>query len=94
MGVGVIREMVGGETYEFVPLGQHVVLAVGVCGGRPTFKYTRIEVAGALDRLASGESMESIVAGYEGRVPKEALTEAIQLVTRHFLSSLPEGVAA
>ncbi len=83
-------EQVGGETYEFVPLGEHIVRAIGVCGGRPTFKYTRIEVAGALDRLASGESMENIVAGYSGRVPREALQEAIDLVTRRFLDGLPE----
>lgn len=29
------REMVGGEWYEHVPLGEHVVAAPGVCGGRP-----------------------------------------------------------
>jgi uncharacterized protein (DUF433 family) len=71
-----------------------VVRAVGVCGGRPTFKYTRIEVAGALDRLASGESIESIVAGYAGRVPREAVLEAIDIAARHFLDSLPELIPA
>jgi len=88
----IIREIVGGEPYEYVPLGQYVVRAIGVCGGRPTFKYTRIEVAGALDRLVSGESIESIVAGYGGRVPREAVLEAVDIVTRHFLDSLPELV--
>ena len=83
-------EEVGGETYEFVSLGQHIVRAVGVCGGRPTFKYTRIEVGGALERLAAGESLESIVAGYGSRVPREAMQEAIDIATRHFLDSLPE----
>ena len=88
------HEDVGGEPYDYVPLGQHIVRAVGVCGGRPTFKYTRIEVAGALGRLASGETMESIIAGYGGRVPPEAMQEAIDLVTRSFLSSLPELTAS
>jgi uncharacterized protein (DUF433 family) len=64
----MVREMVGGEPYEYVPLGQYVVRAVGVCGGRPTFKYTRIEISGTLDRLAAGETMESILAGYGNRV--------------------------
>ena len=54
----------------------HVVRAAGVCGGRPTFKYTRIEVAGALDRLAAGESFDEVLAGYRGRVTREALMEA------------------
>jgi uncharacterized protein (DUF433 family) len=85
-----VQETVGGETYEFVPLGQYVVRAVGVCGGRPTFKYTRIEIAGALDRLAAGESLDSIVAGYGDRVPREAVQEAIDIATRYFLDSLPE----
>jgi uncharacterized protein (DUF433 family) len=77
----VQHEVVGDEPYDYVPLGQHIVRAVGVCGGRPTFKYTRIEVAGALGRLASGESMDSIIAGYGGRVPREAVQEAMDLAT-------------
>jgi uncharacterized protein (DUF433 family) len=77
----MVHEMVGGEPYDYVPLGEYVVRAIGVCGGRPTFKYTRIEVAGALDRLASGESMEDIAAGYGGRVPREALQEAVVIGT-------------
>ncbi len=48
-------EMVGGEPYQYFPLGEFVVRAPGVCGGRPTFKYTRIEIAGTLERLAAGE---------------------------------------
>ena len=40
----LITEMVGGEVYQYYPQGEHVVRAVGVCGGRPTFKYTRIEI--------------------------------------------------
>jgi len=42
----LVTEMVGGEPYQYYPLGQYVVRAIGVCGGRPTFKYTRIEVKG------------------------------------------------
>ena len=88
----MVREMVGGEAYEYIPLGQYVVRAVGVCGGRPTFKYTRIEISGTLDRLAAGENMESILAGYGNRVSHEALMEAIHIVTEHFFSNLPELV--
>ena len=79
----VQHEVVGGEPYDFVPLGQHIVRAAGVCGGRPTFKYTRIEVAGAIGRLASGES---IVAGYAGHVPREAVQEAIDFATGLLMS--------
>ncbi|HYN89844.1 MAG TPA: DUF433 domain-containing protein, partial [Ardenticatenaceae bacterium] len=81
---------VGGETYQYYPLGDHIVRAIVVCGGRPTFKYTRIEVAGTLKRLAAGESVDSIVEGYRGRVPRAAILEAIRLATRQFINSLPE----
>jgi uncharacterized protein (DUF433 family) len=53
---------------------------MGVCGDRPTFKYTRIEIAGVMERLAKGENVESIVLGFRGRVAREAITEAIQAI--------------
>ncbi len=53
--------------------------AVGVCGGRPTFKYTRIEITGALERLAAGQSIADLVQVYRGRVSREAIVEAIQV---------------
>ncbi len=84
-----IVEIVGGETYRYYPLGEYVVRAEGVCGGRPTFKYTRIEITGTLERLAMGENLESLVKGYRGRVSVEAISEAFRLVTTHFLNSLP-----
>jgi uncharacterized protein (DUF433 family) len=85
-----VIETVGGEAYEYVPLGEYVVRAVGVCGGRPTFKYTRIEITGALERLAGGESVDSLVAGYRDRVSREAISEAVQIVNRQFLGTLPD----
>jgi len=85
----VITEILNGEAYQYEPLGEHVVRAVGVCGGRPTFKYTRIEITGTFDRLAAGESLDEIVAGYRGRLSREAIIEAIQIVTAGFLKTLP-----
>ncbi|HEX9732216.1 MAG TPA: DUF433 domain-containing protein [Thermoanaerobaculia bacterium] len=86
----LVTETVEGEQYQYYPLGDHVVRAVGVCGQRPTFKYTRIEIAGTLDRLAAGETIDTIVDGYRGRVSRAAVIEAIQLVTHRFIESLPE----
>lgn len=86
----LITEMIGGEPYRYYSLGNHIVRAVGVCGGRPTFKYTRIEIAGTLDRLAAGEHVEQIVEGYRGRVSHEAIIEAARLVTSQFIDSLQE----
>lgn len=86
----LITELVEGEVYQYYPLGKYIVRAVGVCGGRPTFKYTRIEITGALDRLTAGESIDEIVAGYRGRVSRSAIIEAIQLVSERFIKTLPE----
>ncbi len=76
----LITEMIGGELYQYYPLGKHVVRAVGVCGGRPTFKHTRIEITGTLERLAAGENLNEIVAGYRNRVSREAIIEALSIV--------------
>ncbi|MCX6360973.1 MAG: DUF433 domain-containing protein [Armatimonadetes bacterium] len=89
-----VVEGIGSDQYVYVPLGRHVVRAQGVCGGRPTFKYTRVEVAGTLERLASGEPLDAILAGYGGRVPREAIREAIDLALERFLGALPEFVSA
>ncbi len=47
-----------------------------MCEGLPTFKYTRIEITGTLERLAAGESLDEIVAGYRGRVSRQTILEA------------------
>lgn len=75
----IVNEVVGSELYSYYPLGQYIVSAVGVCGGRPTFKYTRIEVAGILDLLAAGDTVEQLVTGYRGRLSHEAIEEAQRL---------------
>ena len=76
----LMTETVGGELYQYYPLGEHVVRAVGICGGRPTFKYTRIEITGTLERLAASESIDQIVQGYRGRVSRTAIMEALNIV--------------
>jgi len=76
----VIRETVGGEPYDYRPLGQYVVAAPGVCGGRPTFKYTRLEAAVVLDLLAAGWAVEEIIRQYaNSRLTKASIAEAIRL---------------
>ena len=71
-----ITEGYGGEPYEYLSITEHIVNARGVCRGRPTFKYTRIEPSGALDCLKEGESIESIIERYRNRVSREAIEEA------------------
>ena len=76
----LVREMMGGESYEYYPLGQHIVAAPGVCGGRPTFKYTRIDVHHALGLLAAGRTVEQVAHSYE--LPIEAVQDALKLAAR------------
>lgn len=89
-----VLEIIGGQSYEFVPLGEYIVMADGVCNSRPTFKYTRVEVSGVLDRLARGDSIAQIVEAYQGRIPAEAVSEAIALANRLFVSAYSSQTAA
>jgi len=90
----VVREEIDGQVYEYFPLGKYVVSAPGVCRGRPTFKFTRIEVAGILDRLAGGDSIDDLVRSFQGRFSREALEEAINLAAKALvLQTRPRTVA-
>jgi uncharacterized protein (DUF433 family) len=82
MSARIVRETVGSEEYEYIPLGKYVVSAPAVCRGRPTFKYTRIEVAGVLELLGTGRTLNEIVTGYQGRVSREAVEEATRLAAK------------
>jgi uncharacterized protein (DUF433 family) len=78
----LVREEANGYVYEYYPLGKHIVSAPGVCRGRPTFKGTRIEVAGVLDLLKTGRSVDDIVTDYQGHVSRKALEEALTLAAK------------
>jgi uncharacterized protein (DUF433 family) len=75
-----VHEIVGGEPYEYFPLGEHIVSAPGVCGGRPTFKYTRIDVRHAIALLSGGWTVEAVARSYE--IPVAAVQEALDLAMR------------
>jgi uncharacterized protein (DUF433 family) len=76
----LVCETYGDVPYEYYPIGQYIVAAPGVCGGRPTFKYTRLEVAVVLDLLAAGWTTEHIRREYaQSKLTPEAITEAIRL---------------
>ena len=86
--VQLVREMYGGEPYEHYPLGKYVVSAPGVCGGRPTFKYTRLEVSTILALIASGETVEQVVRAYTlSQLTSEAVKEAIHLADRALIQA-------
>ena len=72
----------GGEPYQYTAMGTYIVKAKGVCGGRPTFIFTRILVSGVLDRINAGDGLETIIKSYRGRVSKDAIREAINLFSK------------
>jgi uncharacterized protein (DUF433 family) len=76
----LIRERVGGEPYEYYSVGRHIVVAPGVCGGRPTFKYTRIDVRHALSLLAAGYTVTRVAQNYH--LPVSAVREAVALAAK------------
>lgn len=79
----LVREVYGDAPYEYYPLGKYVVSAPGVCGGRPTFKYTRLEVSVILGLVASGTSVPEVLERYaKSRLSRTAVREAIHLASQ------------
>jgi len=59
-----------------------------VCGGRPTFKYTRIDVSFILGRIATGNTVDDIVTNYhDSNLTVEAIQEAMTLAKEAFVAS-------
>jgi uncharacterized protein (DUF433 family) len=75
----LIKEEVSGVTYEYYPVGDHIVVAPGVCGGRPVFKNTRISIRYVVDAFLNGKSMVEIADMFGERVSVEAVEEALRL---------------
>jgi uncharacterized protein (DUF433 family) len=84
----LVRETVKGEVYEYYPLGKYIVAAPGICGGRPTFKYTRLEVSVILARRAAGDTVTEVVRDYPlSKLTPQAVAEAIRLADRALIQS-------
>ncbi|MDQ3255248.1 MAG: DUF433 domain-containing protein [Acidobacteriota bacterium] len=72
--VELVREMYGGEVYEYYPLGKYLVAAPGVCGGRPTIKYHRLDALHIMGFLRRGDTPAEIARNY--KIPLAAVREA------------------
>ena len=73
----LVRETFNGDPYEYYPLGKHVVAARGVCGGRPTIKYHRLDARHIIGFLKRGDTPQQIARNY--RIPVAAVHEAVEL---------------
>ena len=76
-----MREVYGGEVYEYYPLGEYIVAAPGICGGRPTIKYHRLDARHILGFLRRGDSPELIARNYQ--TPVEAVREVVELASAY-----------
>jgi len=75
----LVRETLHGEPYEYYPLGKYIVAAPGVCGGRPTIKYHRLDAMHIIGFLERGDSPELIARNYH--IPVAAVHETVKLAS-------------
>ena len=66
-------------------LGRYIVADPKICHGKPTFRGTRIMVWQVLEQIASGMAWETIVAEWEGKIPPDAIAEAVKLAGQAFM---------
>lgn len=75
------------EVKEF---GKHIVADPRICHGKWTFRGTRIMVWQVLEQIADEESWDTIVREWSGKVPKEAISEAVELARQALQASNDE----
>ena len=75
----LVRETLYGNPYEYYPLGEYIVAARGVCGGRPTIKYHRLDARHIIGFLKRGDTPQQVARNY--KIPLAAVEEAIALAS-------------
>ncbi len=75
----LVRETLYGDPYEYYPLGEYIVAARGVCGGRPTIKYHRLDARHIIGFLEAGDTPRQVARNY--KIPLAAVEEAIKLAS-------------
>lgn len=76
-------------------LGAHVIADPRICGGKPTFKGTRIMVWQVLEDVAAGKSWDFITqVRWGGRLSAAAIGEAVRLACGDWLAPQVESASA
>lgn len=75
-------------------LGRYVVVDPEICHGQPTFVGTRVLVADILEQVAMGLAWETIVDEWRGKVPRDAIAEAVSLARSALLERLADRPTA
>ena len=71
-------------------IGRYIVADPRVCHGKLTFRGTRIFVSDVLEQVQRGLPWDAIAEEWEGRVPEEAIAEAVSLARERFLEPAAE----
>ncbi len=75
---------------EVKQIGRYIVADPKICHGALTFRGTRIFVSDVLEQVERGLPWDMIVDEWEGKVPREAITEAVRLARETFLEHAAE----
>jgi uncharacterized protein (DUF433 family) len=75
-------------------IGRYIVADPRICHGKLTFRGTRIFVSDVLEQVERGLPWDAIVEEWEGKVPQEAIAEAVRLARESFLEHAAEYSAA
>ena len=65
--------------------GQYIVADPKICHGKLTFRGTRIFVSSVLDRVATGENWDDIIADWGGSFSREAIADAVRYAKEAFV---------
>lgn len=71
-------------------VGRYIVTDPKICHGKPTFRGTRIMVSQVLDQVARGMAWETIEEEWRGKVPREAIAEAVRLANQAFVEHIAD----
>jgi uncharacterized protein (DUF433 family) len=69
---------------------RYIVADPRVCHGKLTFRGTRVFVSDVLEQVERGMPWDAIVEEREGRVPQEAIADAVRLARETFLEHAAE----
>src|ERR1700691_5863852 len=74
-------------------IGRYIVADPRVCHGKLTFRGTRIFVSDVLEQVERGLPWDAIVEEWYGKVPQEAIADAVRLARESFLEHAAEFAA-
>ena len=66
-------------------IGKYIIADPKICHGALTFRGTRIMVSIVLEQVAQGLDWDRIIWEWDGKVPREAIAEAVRLAGETFV---------